>query len=539
MKKFNSFLIVLKEIYNPFIVALAFAPLIVGLIVDASLFDSRNIITNIIWIPIFTVAFILSKKRIVYQIVCLLYFILGLVEISHWIILQGPVTITSFLVISNTNLQEAIDFLNLKATVGLIVLVFYTIFFIFTFKRRPKISKSKFKPYLIGIILLFSAIFILENAINERLIRKGMPHIAKVVFSFIEKINLYEEAMQEIEPKMVQAIPTLPQNQQTFVLIIGESCSRNHMSIYNYSRKTNPKLEKRKDLFVYDNVVSPYSNTLNSVLSMLSESNLERKLNFGKCVDIIDIFYSAGFKTYWLSNQSPIGIWDNLITVFAKKADHYRFVNTTSNSSFEAMFTTSYDSKLFKPFANALSENVAKKFIVLHLMGSHSSYSKRYPTHYDVFNGSNKKEKIIAEYDNSVLYNDFIVDSILNILDENDSLHENSISSAIYLSDHGENVYDEQNKIGHDYSKKLPKANVDIPFIIWLSREYIKSHPLKVNFVRSNSRKPFITDDLFHSIIDLIEIQTPYFEEKRSIFNKRFNDTRQRILEDGKDYDDD
>ena len=53
-----------------------------------------------------------------------------------------------------------------------------------------------------------------------------------------------------------------------------------------------------------------------------------------------------------------------------------------------------------------------------HLMGSHSSYSKRYPAEYNIFTDySTKKEKIINEYDNSVLYNDFIVDSLLNILD--------------------------------------------------------------------------------------------------------------------------
>lgn len=270
---------------------------------------------------------------------------------------------------------------------------------------------------------------------------------------------------------------------------------------------------------------------------MLSNSNLEQKISFENCVDLIDVFHSAGFKTYWISNQSPIGIWDNLVTVLAKKSDDFTFVNTTSNSSFEAILTTSYDSKLFKPFSAALKEEVSKKFIVLHLMGSHSSYSKRYPADFDIFEASGGKEKTIAEYDNSVLYNDFIVDSLLNLMMAHISSQNNTVASAIYVSDHGENVYDELDKAGHGYAGNLPKSHVEVPFIVWLSPEYQKTDTIKTAIIRSNILKPFVSDDLFHAIISLNGIQSPLFEEERSIFNPNFNETRQRILEDGKDYD--
>lgn len=182
----------------------------------------------------------------------------------------------------------------------------------------------------------------------------------------------------------------------------------------------------------------------------------------------MDIFSSAGYKTYWLSNQHPIGIWDNQVTVFAKKADHSHFVNIVSNSSMEATSATSYDSKLFTPFLKALQDSVDKKFIVLHLMGSHSSYSNRYPSDFNIFKGSNEKEKTIAEYDNSVYYNDFIVDNLLTILSRLSLKDTSEVVSCIYISDHGENVYDEMDRVGHDYSGKLPKSNVEIPFLVWV-----------------------------------------------------------------------
>ncbi|OYT12746.1 MAG: hypothetical protein B6I19_08715 [Bacteroidetes bacterium 4572_114] len=405
MNKFYTGLKALKEIYPPYLTLLVFIPIIIGFIIDHELSDSRYIIINLIWIPLFTIPYILLRKRIIYHFAALVFFLIGLIEISHWIILKGPVTITSILVMSNTNLQETIEFFDLKASIGLLILIPYTILFLFSLRCPPKHCPSKIKKYLIGAVLFISAIFIFENAFNGRLVRKGVPQIAKVAFSFWDKINLYREAMQEIAPRKVNANPTFTDGRQTFVLILGESCSRRHMSLYGASRKTNPKLETRDDLIVYADVVSPYSNTLNSVLSILSQSNLEHKVSFENSIDIIDVFHSAGF------------------------------------------------------------------------------------------------------------------------------------TSAIYLSDHGENVYDELDRVGHDYSKVLPKANVEIPFIVWLSPAYLKLNPYKTTIIKSNSNMPFVSDDLFHSIMDLNGIESKYLEEERSVFSEKFNETRQRILEDGDDYD--
>jgi len=537
MRKLKEVSKVLKEIYPPYLVLLALMPIITGFLIDWKLMDGRQMIIVLAWIPLFTIPNIYFQKKIIYQITALLFFLIGFIEISHWIILKGPITLTSLLVISNTNLEEAIGFFDLKASAQLLLLIPYFLLFIYSLHHTPKFEPSKIRIFIIGAVLLVASVFILENAIHRRLIRKGSPQIVKVTFSFIEQRNLYKEAMLETAPRQVDANAVFQENSQTFVLILGESCNRNHLSLYGYSRKTNPKLASRNDIIVYNNVVSPYSNTLNSVLMMLSNSNLEQRIGFENSIDLIDVFHSAGFKTYWISNQSPIGIWDNLVTVLAKKSHDFTFVNTTSNSSFEAILTTSYDSKLFKPFSAALKEDVSKKFIVLHLMGSHSSYSKRYPADFDVFDGSGSKEKTIAQYDNSVLYNDFIVDSLLNLLIANVSAQNNTVASAIYLSDHGENVYDELDKVGHDFAGDLPKSHVEIPFIVWLSPDYQKLNAPKVEVIKTNFGKPFVSDDLFHSILDLNGIKSPLLEEKRSIFNEIFNASHQRILEDGKDYD--
>jgi len=535
MNKLRNNIGLIEQIFPRYLVLLVLAPILVGYIIDHELVPPLSIVINMMWIMVFTIPYSLFQKRIIYKIAVIFYFIIGFIEICHWIILKGPLTITSLLVMSNTNHEEAMDFLDLKAGSGLLVLILYSVLFIYALRNSPKYYNSKNRYYfLVGVALFFCSSFLYVVQAEGR--HRYVPQTVKVAYSFVNELNQYKRSLEENRLRIVEAKSISHNDQETFVLIIGESCSKNHMSLYGAARKTNPKLESRDDLIVYSNVVSGYSTTMNCIPSILSQSNLENKMKFAKSVDLLDIFRAAGFKTYWISNQSPIGIWDNRITAIAKKSHYSKFVNISSNTSVEAILNRSYDSKLFRPFASVLKENVAKKFIVLHLMGSHSTYSKRYPSNFSHFKGESSKEKIISEYYNSLLYNDYVVDSLLNILSQ-DVSKRNSVAAAIYLSDHGENLYDEQDRVGHDFSKVMPKANVEIPFVIWLSPTFLKENQDKVTTIRNHKKKPFVTDDLFHSILDVNYIQSPYFEEERSVFNKNFNDKRRRILVDGKDYD--
>jgi heptose-I-phosphate ethanolaminephosphotransferase len=63
------------------------------------------------------------------------------------------------------------------------------------------------------------------------------------------------------------------------------------------------------------------------------------------------------------------------------------------------------------------------------------------------------------------------------------------------------------------------------------------SDSTKVATMKSNKQKPFVSDDIFHTILDLNMIESPLLEKSRSLFNVEFNDKRIRVLSDGKDYD--
>lgn len=46
----------------------------------------------------------------------------------------------------------------------------------------------------------------------------------------------------------------------------------------------------------------------------------------------------------------------------------------------------------------------------------------------------------------------------------------------------------------------------------------------------------YMTDDLIHTILDIVGIKTPEFDETRSVINEKFNAKRKKIYT-GKDYD--
>jgi len=502
------------------------------------MYDSRELVIFLAWIPLFTLPYLLTRSSIVYKTVVTLFFIFGIINLTHLLILKGPVSASSLFILLNTNTSEAWEFIELKSSGLMLLIIPYLFLFVITLRNVKPVKIGSKSTSIIVIVLLFSSLFLAENLIHGRLVRKAIPQTTKALISFAEEIKTYSALKKRKVIKLEVDFTTKELEQQIFVLILGESSNRNHMSLYDYSKRTTPKLDKRNDIIVFNNVVSPYSNTLGSVLSALTESNLENKMSFDKSISLIDIFHSINFKTFWLSNQSPIGIWDNAAYNLAQTSDVSVFVNNTGNTSFESTYLSSYDERLFQPFYAALNEDSRNKFIVIHLMGSHSAYSKRYPPEYNVFtNGSTNKEQLIDAYDNSVLYTDFIVDSMLTILKSYRSKSRKTISSCIYLSDHGENIYDENDNAGHDYSGSMPKSNVEIPFIVWLSSEYKNKFSEKESTLLANRDLPFVSDDLFHAILDLNGIACEAYSKSRSIFNRDYNSERLRILEDNMDYD--
>lgn len=152
---------------------------------------------------------------------------------------------------------------------------------------------------------------------------------------------------------------TLDNNQHydDYVLIIGESVRRDYMGIYGYPINNTPFLN-RVNSTIIDGLNSADNNTIGSLRLMLTLSDKETvKPNYG--LNIVGLAKSAGFKTYWISNQGYIGQHDTPITFIAKHADVKRFNKLGAfNSNDESDFSLI---PLFKKELTSPTQKKAKK----------------------------------------------------------------------------------------------------------------------------------------------------------------------------------
>jgi heptose-I-phosphate ethanolaminephosphotransferase len=101
----------------------------------------------------------------------------------------------------------------------------------------------------------------------------------------------------------------------------------------------------------------------------------------------------------------------------------------------------------------------------------------------------------------------------------------------LYFSDHGEEVYDKIDFSGHSADQVITQNIYEIPLLLWVSEKYKHNKSIPNNF---NSK--YLTDDLFHSIADLVDVKSEEVDSSRSIFSEHFKE-RKRIIRDTIDYD--
>ena len=352
----------------------------------------------------------------------------------------------------------------------------------------------------------------------------------KSVFVLNAKEGMKQEFAKQQEMMKSQKIKTsLTQNPiENIVLILGESAQRGHMQLYGYSKATNPymmELQKSPNLLVFDDVISPHAQTnasISKIFTMADYENQAQKPWYAQN-NLFSFLKSAGYFTFWISNQeSPLSA--SPASVLGNINEKYHLV-----SSFKQL----YDEEVLPPLENYLKSPHKLNFITIHLSGSHASYVDHYPQREQMFSlplYDEKKRKIVA-YDNTILYNDYVLNEIFKRFSGSDSI-------VIYLSDHGEEIYERGEFAGH-IDTLANRFMVEIPMLIYVSDIFIQKHPKIYEKLKASVHRPYMSDDLIHTVLDIAGIQTPNFDPTRSIINDQFNEKRRRIVggSNGKDYD--
>lgn len=207
-----------------------------------------------------------------------------------------------------------------------------------------------------------------------------------------------------------------------------------------------------------------------------------------------------------------------MYSVFTSHADKIVLTNMGTSRG-----ESSFDKELFAPYCKALDDKAGKKLIIVHILGAHPAYNYRYPEEYNKFNistddavtkelASKGRSKIAIvfrnQYDNAILYQDFILSTLLEKLQEKKLPY----SAWLYISDHGQDVSRNTDFSGHNY---LAKEMWEVPMLFWSSKDFLK-HDL----IPSLST-PYQADVIDHTILGLLDISGIYYNPSQDIFNTK------------------
>lgn len=480
-------------------------------------------------------------RRILKGIILAIFFIPFFIEaftMYNYSALIGVGIINSLL---ETNQKEAVEFLKmyvgLKEIFGLAVIIALVVVIV-----RAKVF-SRIQLGRRTSVKLFTAIFAVSCFYTVKTIAM-YPEIFYDEFLPLQRICVSSgkavdnmRAYHRLKDQL-QGHVNITKNDskiKNIVFILGESTNRNHMHLYGYYLPNTPYLDEmaeKGDIAVFRDVVSPHSTTIAVLSKLFTFCDNQSDKPWYEYANLIDVMNAAGYKTFWLSNQESSGIWGNVAQIYADHSSMHRFTRIRDSREDAGIV----DGELLPLIDEAQSEaSPDKNFYVVHLMGGHGLYYNRFPYSFTKFTTDDiqldipdAKKEVIAQYDNALYYNDYVVKNIIDKFRDSETL-------VIYLPDHGEAVYDDGGFNGH-IEENPNRHMIEIPMIIWASDSFKEKYADKWEQIQEAVNRPYMSDILIHTILDIADIETPEYDPAKSIINRYFDSSRPRIF-DKLDYD--
>ena len=505
-----------------------------------------SIIYSLIWlIPVLIFP---NQTRKIVTVYGLIVGSLSLISISYFIIYRQEFSQSVFFVMAESNLTESNEFIQQYFSFKLMALVvIYCLIGIYLWRKvRPVYVKNTTKWVASLLIALYAIMpLFISVTVKKSSLQKATTHLltrmeTTIPWQLINSYIAYRSQLSNMEDIM-HHLNTLPPVEnlkdangnipRTLVLVIGESTTRNRMSIYGYSRNTTPQIEQFKkdnpEFIVFNDVVSSRPYTIEVLQQALTFADEQHPDLYLTQPSLIHLMKQAGYKTYWITNQQTMTERNTMLTMFSKQADEQFYMNNDRNQS-----SRQYDESVFEPFMKVLAEPEEKKFIIIHLLGTHMKYEFRYPKdgEHDRFKDNasipfNIQDEDVDEYnsyDNAISYNDFVTTTLFNLFKNS---HANGF--MLYFSDHGEDVYETP---PHDIlgrNEKAPTRTMyTVPFMLWQSPSWKASHP---NHYQAYVNRKFSTQDLIHTWSDLAGLSYNLYVPEKSLVNPNYYEGKRWI----------
>lgn len=397
----------------------------------------------------------------------------------------------------NTQFSEASGFFSLSFV--LYVLLLGVIPSVWVFLQKVEFGSLKRFGANIGISLAIVLAIALGNMKNWPWIDRHATQLGSLLMPWSYTINTFR--YYSAEKKMNAKEILLPDasisndSRDVCVLIIGESARRDHFSLYGYEKETNPYTSKDSVTTLTANASATYTTA--GVKAILDHQKT------GKLYEILPNYLDrTGVDVSWRTSnwgEPPVHI------------DKYYKAGDLAGKYPEE--DARYDGILLAGLKeDILGSDSNKVLVVIHTNTSHGpTYNKKYPVEFEKFTpvcntvemSKTNPEELMNAYDNSIVYTDYLIHSVIEILKDIPQRR----SCMLFVSDHGESL-GENNLYMHGVPMSMaPKEQIEIPFIVWTSESLPVKQLEEVGHYH-----------VFHSVLDFLGIESPVFDESKNIF---------------------
>jgi glucan phosphoethanolaminetransferase (alkaline phosphatase superfamily) len=502
------------------------------------------------------------RKR-VFFIIQGIFVLLAPLEAAHIYLNRMPATAAFLLSIIDTNQEESFELLSAIKFPLVILFCLWAFYFLITFtgikndylsftRRRKFPFFRRFKSATTGLswnwlptsvisrirgngkqfrwmcALVFTGMVITGYATgcNKNVYPYGLMLRTYQVFAAKKEIKEGREKMKDFKFNAIKKTPI--DEKEVYVFVIGETGRYGSYSINGYQRNTSPLLAQTKNLVSYTDFYSEANITTSSLPIILTRASARDYERSYVEKSFVDAFKEAGFKTYWIADQSANNKFIRRISGDADR-EYFRVADFSD--------TTNFDEQLWPYLDEVLADGAPKALIVIHTLGSHFGYNYRYPASFEVFKpglkgafdyaliSAKNKEMFINTYDNSILYTDFFLAGTIRKID---SLQ--AVSTLVYVADHGENLFDtEANIVFHGGSEYTP-YDFHVPFFVWTSDKYNTQYPSKVENLNRNKDKRLSTHCIFYSMLDMADLTFPEQITANSIVSETLREDSVRYI---------
>ncbi len=302
------------------------------------------------------------------------------------------------------------------------------------------------------------------------------------------------------------------------VIVAGETARAANFSLNGYGRETNPELRKREVIYFPDTTSCGTATAISipCMFSMFPRSQFSHAKALAS-ENLMDVLVHAGIGATWLDNN----------TGSKNVADRIPYFDLPSTN--DRRFCTGGECRddIFLERLDAWLDNVTKdSVIVLHQMGSHGpTYYMRYSDQFRKFTpdcrtaelGSCTDAEIVNSYDNTLLYTDHFLSTVIDRLK---ARSDRLATGMIYASDHGESLGENAVYLHGAPYLLAPDQQTHVPFLVWVDDDFAKSMGLdRVCLAGSAAKGGRSHDDYFHSILGMMRVSTSVYDPSLDIFS--------------------